>query len=235
MEFIANRGKDIAIQVDGVTYLRHAIRTHFVGIGEDYLKLIERYALPLYQQGDILCISEKIIALCQRRVVFRDELKVGCLARFLSRFASHSSAGIGVDSPYKMQFAVEHCGRIKVLWAALLAGIGKLLGKKGLFYQIVGQEVSGLDGFYDKEFPIYGNFGIRIPAHPHQVCDEIQQKTGIPCMIVDANDLGVEILGHSSTLPFTDGQLRSLIRDNPAGQSTQMTPLILIRKLPSVA
>ena len=54
-------------------------------------------------------------------------------------------------------------------------------------------------------------------------------------MIVDANDLGVEILGHSSTLPFTDGQLCSLIRDNPAGQSTQMTPLILIRKLPSVA
>ena len=80
MEFIANRGKDIAIQVDGVTYLRHAIRTHFVGIGEDYLKLIERYALPLYQQGDILCISEKIISLCQRRVVFRDELKVGCLS-----------------------------------------------------------------------------------------------------------------------------------------------------------
>ena len=37
MEFIANRGKDIAIQVDGVTYLRQAIRTHFVGIVEDYL------------------------------------------------------------------------------------------------------------------------------------------------------------------------------------------------------
>lgn len=51
MEFIANRGKDIAIQVDGVTYLRHAIRTHFVGIGEDYLKLIERYALPSISRG----------------------------------------------------------------------------------------------------------------------------------------------------------------------------------------
>ena len=230
MEFIANHGKKVSIQVDGVTYLRHAIRTHFVGIGEDYIKLVERYALPLYQQGDILCISEKIIALCQRRVVFRDDLKVGKLARFLSRFASHSSAGIGVDSPYKMQFAIEHCGKGKVIWAALLAGIGKLLGKTGIFSRIVGQEVSGLDGFYDKEFPIYGKFGIRIPAHPSQVCDEIQEKLGIPCMIVDANDLGVEILGHSSTLTFSSRQLASLIQDNPAGQSTQMTPLILIRK-----
>ncbi len=201
MEFMANKGKEVAIQVDGVTYLRHAIRTHFVGIGEDYIKLVERYALPLYQQGDILCISEKIIALCQRRVVFRDDLKVGRLARFLSRFASHSSAGIGVDSPYKMQFAIEYCGKSKVIWAALLAGIGKLLRKKGVFYRIVGQEVSGLDGFYDKEFPIYGKFGIRIPAHPSQVCDEIQKKVGIPCMIVDANDLGVEILGIPAPLP----------------------------------
>lgn len=229
MEFHANEGKQVTVQVNGVTYARHAIQTHFVQVGESYVDLVERYVKPLYQPGDLLSSSEKIIGLCQRRVVYKKDMKLSRLAKFLSRFASHSSAGIGVDSPWKMQFAIDQCGALRVIWAAICAGVGKLFGKRGIFYDMVGQEVSGLDGFYDHEFQEYGQFGIRLPENPGGVCDEIEAATGVQAMIVDANDLNIEILGKASSVTLDDETLKALIRDNPAGQSRELTPFILIR------
>ena len=213
MEFRANEGKSVTIEVGGKTYARHAIQTHFVQVGESYIDLVEQYVKPVWQPGDLLSSSEKIIGLCQKRVVYKKDMKVGRLARFLSRFASHSSAGIGVDSPYKMQFAINERGALFVLWAAFCAGVAKLFGKRGVFYEMVGQEVSGLDGFYDHE------------------CDEIEAATGVQAMIVDANDLNVEILGKASSVTLDDETLKGLIRDNPAGQSRELTPFILIREV----
>lgn len=229
MEFRANEGKNVNIVVNGRTYARHAIQTHFVQVGESYVDLVEQYVKPLYQPGDLLSSSEKIIGLCQKRVVYKKDMKLGWLAKFLSKFASHSSAGIGVDSPWKMQFAIDQCGAWRVIWAAVCAGVGKLFGKHGVFYDMVGQEVSGLDGFYDHEFEEYGRFGIRLPENPGKVCDEIEAATGVQAMIVDANDLNIEILGKASSVNLDDETLKGLIRDNPAGQSRELTPFILIR------
>ena len=231
MEFQANEGKNVNIVVNGKTYARHAIQTHFVQVGESYVDLVEKYVKPLYQPGDLLSSSEKIIGLCQKRVVYKKDMKLGWLAKFLSKFASHSTAGIGVDSPWKMQFAIDQCGALKVIWAAICAGVGKLFGKHGVFYDMVGQEVSGLDGFYDHEFQEYGQFGIRLPENPGKVCDEIEAATGVQAMIVDANDLNIEILGKASSVTLDEETLKGLIRDNPAGQSRELTPFILIRPL----
>lgn len=226
----ANDNKKLNIEVDGDTYNRFAIKTHYVQIGEDYIDIIRKYVLPYYEQGDILSISEKIISLCQKRIVYKKDVKISRLAKFLSRFAMKSDAGIGVDSPYKMQFAINLCRRAKVIFAAVCAGIGKFFHKKGIFYNIVGMEVTGLDGFYDKVFPEYGEFGIRIPENPNGVCDEIYEKLKIKAMIVDANDLERVILGKASCIEQEDEFLEKLIEDNPAGQSRQLTPFILIRK-----
>ena len=43
MEFVANEGKKVEIEVNGETYLRHAIKTRFVQQGDDYIKLFEEY------------------------------------------------------------------------------------------------------------------------------------------------------------------------------------------------
>lgn len=229
-ELKSNENKKVKIEVGGEIYCRYAIGTHYVQIGEDYIELIKKYVLPHYKEGDLLSISEKIISLCQKRVVYKKDMKVSKLAKFLSKFAMSSDAGIGVDSPYKMQFAINLCGRIKVIYAAILAGIGKLFHKKGIFYDIVGMEVTGLDGFYDKVFPEYGEFGIRIPENPDGVCNEIEEKLGITSMIVDANDLERVILGKADRIKRENDFLEKLIEDNPAGQSAQLTPFILIRK-----
>ena len=185
MDFVANGSKNVEIETSTGVYLRHAIQTHFVEIGEDYIELVNRYVKPLYEEGDLLSISEKIIALCQKRVV---------------------------------------------LWAAICAGFGKLVGKHGIFYDMVGMEVTGLDGFYPDVFPVYGDYGIRIPENPSGVCNEIYEKTGVRAMIVDANDFTRDILGKGDNVTLTDEQLCEIIRDNPAGQDDQCTPFILIRK-----
>ena len=62
MEFFANEGKNVEIEVNGKTYLRHAIKTRFVKQGESYIDVFKEYVAPIYQEGDIVSSSEKIIA-----------------------------------------------------------------------------------------------------------------------------------------------------------------------------
>ena len=92
-----------------------------------------------------------------------------------------------------------------------------------------------MDGFYGEAYACYADMGILNPKDPDKVCDNIKQKLGIDSMIVDANDLGVEILGKCSNISYDDTFLKRIIKDNPAGQSSQQTPLILIREKPIIS
>lgn len=232
MELKANDKKNVEINVGNDIYCRYAIKTHFIKLKENYIDIINQYVKPIYKEGDKISISEKMIALCQNRVVYKEDLKVGFWAKFLSKFASKSTAGQGVNNTLKMAYCIKKAGLLKTIYASVCSGFGKLFGKKGVFYKIVGQEVAGLDGFYSKVFEEYGNYGIENPDKPFDVCAEIEEKTGIPCMIVDANDLGQELLGYSSKMQeeLTEEEMLGIIKDNPAGQGKELTPIILIRK-----
>lgn len=229
-EFIANPNKNVEIQVGERTFLRHAIRTHFVSENENYIEIVKQYVSPIYEEGDIVSISEKIIAMCQNRVLDKKDIKLGFWAKFLSRFVNVTPAGESVGNPYKMQIAINNAGLLRILFAAVCAAIGKLFGIRGVFYKIAGNGVSGIDGFCRDAFDYYMDKGILNPDKPNDVCDEIKEKLGIDCMIVDANDLGVEILGKSSSIGYTEEELKGMIKDNPAGQANQQTPMILIRE-----
>ena len=192
---------------------------------------MKEYVSDIYQEGDIVSISEKIISICQNRIVKREDIKIGFWAKFLSRFACQENrGGYGVGMTINMQYAINKVGLLKVLFASIASGITKLVGIRGVFYKIVGQEVSGLDGFYDGAWEEYRDIGIEIPYQSNAVCNEIKEKLGINAMIVDANDFGQEILGKSKDIKLEDSVLKEIIRDNPAGQGKQLTPLILIRK-----
>lgn len=162
MEYYHNPGKALEIEVAGERYLRHGIRTHFVEVGEDYLDLFRRYVVPVYRPGDWVAVSEKVAALCQGRVIHRQEIQVTWLARLLAKCVRQTPAGPGMGLPVKMQFALDQEGRARVLWAALRAGLDKLRGIHGTFYRLLGPEVRGLDGFYGEDIPRLCGFG-----HPH--------------------------------------------------------------------
>ena len=51
---------------DGKKYQRFAIQTHFVEPNEDQAELVRRYVLPLYQPGDCLSFTAKVMGILRR-------------------------------------------------------------------------------------------------------------------------------------------------------------------------
>lgn len=227
--FSANSGRNLEITVGDETYLRLPIKTHFVTVGEDHLELLKTYVAPHIQSGDLLVMGEKVVALCQERVMYLKDMKVSWLAKFLSGFATVNPAGPAMDNVYKMQAAINLRGAVTTFVFAVIAGLAKLFGKKGVFYRLMGREVAGIDGFCVVGFEYYADKGILSPENPDGVCDQVKEVWGIDCMIVDANDLGIEILGKNSDMPYSDDFLTAVIKDNPAGQKREQTPFVLVR------
>lgn len=228
----ANSGKNLEIYALDSIFERYAIVTRFVNIGDDYIDLIKEYALPHYKDGDILSISEKIIALCQKRIVYREDIHPGFWANLLCKFVHVTPAGPGAGTPHKMQLIIMQCGLPRVIFAAFCSAVTKLFGIKGVFYKVCGHEVEGIDGLidYDISFKEYVNYGILNPENPDDVCDEIYNKLGIKSMIIDACDISAVVLGKCSKIDYSKEELVEIIKDNPAGQDDQCTPFILCRK-----
>ena len=225
------------VEVQGSEFERFAIQTHFINRKESYLDVIAKYVVPLYEKGDILSISEKIIAMCQDNTVEKKEVKLGFWAKFLSRFASSNNHGIAMDEPYKLQLAINLAGLPRILLASFCSAVTKLFGVKGVFYKIAGHGIDGIDGFYmNSSFDLYHDLALLNPREPSRVCNDINNAFGINCMIVDANDFEVNILGKSDSLSgISDEFLKLLIKDNPAGQSDELTPLILIKNVAGIS
>lgn len=223
--------------VQGCEFERLAIQTHFVEQGESYLDVIAKYVTPLYEGGDVLSISEKIISMCQNNTVNKSDVKLGFWAKFLSKFASSNNHGIAMDEPYKLQLAINLAGLPRILLACFCSAVTKLFGIKGVFYKIAGHGIDGIDGFYmDSSFNLYHNLALLNPKNPSKVCNEISDAFKINSMIVDANDFEVNILGKSDNLKdISDDFLKLLIKDNPAGQSDELTPLILIKNVAKIS
>lgn len=215
---------------DGRKYQRFAIQTHFVNPGEDKCELVRRYVLPLFKEGDCLSFTAKVMGMCTNNVRTPEDTHPGWWARFLSPFAGHNSTGIGMHSAYKMQLVIEICGLPRVLFAAAVSAITRPFGVKGLFYKICGHDVAGIDGFYpDSSFEIYHSMGVINPQNSPELCDEIMSATGVPTVVMDANDFDQNQLGKGSAFPLSDDQIQDAMADNPSGQGDELTPFILIR------
>ena len=226
-----NPEKPLLVQVDGREYYRCPIHTHQIKVGENLSDLMTQYVKPYFEEGDVVYISEKIVSLCQRDIIPKESVKLSRMAKFLARFAStNDSAGIGVHNVYKMQVAIMLCGKPKVLYAALAAGVGRIFGKRGVFYEITGPQVAGLDGFYSTYFENYKNFGILSPKEPDKAAAKVEEETGVHCCIADINDFGGEALAVSPQSPMGKPLLQKLLKDNPAGNGHEMTPFVLMRE-----
>lgn len=219
------------VEINGSKYERFAVKTHFVEVNEPYLQLARTYISDFTKEGDILAISEKIIALSQGRVIKRSDVKIGFWAKLLSKFVMKTSAGFSVGNVFKMQVAINLAGLPRILFAALCSAVTKPFGIRGVFYKVAGHEINGLDGFYGGAFKEYEELGILNPINTDFVCQNVEDFLGVRATIVDANDLGCNILGKSKGLVNQEDIIFAALKDNPAGQTNQCTPFILIRKI----
>ena len=64
-----------------------------------------------------------------------------------------------------------------------------------------------------------------------ELCDALEKATGVPTVLMDANDIDRNQLGKGTGFPLTDDQIQDAMKDNPSGQGDELTPFILIRPL----
>jgi len=214
--------------VDGRSYARYPVRTHVVAPTDKLLDVVTKYAEPHWQPGDVLFISEKIVAITQGRAWRIEDIHPSWLAKQLVRFVHKSPHGIGLGSPWTMELALREAGAWRILLAAAASAVTKPFGVRGVFYRVCGRNVAAIDGPCDYTLPPYNGYAKLGPADPNGVAKTLAKQIGHDVVIIDANDLGVEVLGRSSANVAVDFS-KKLFRDNPLGQSRQQTPLCLVR------
>lgn len=231
MSAAANEGKALEVAVDGVSYARIPIRTRVVMPGDDLDAFVAEYATPTLQQGDILFVTEKIVAITQGRSFRLDEIQPRPLARLLSKYVVRTPYGIGLGMPETMEMALRECGTPRILIAAAVSAVTKLFGRRGDFYRIAGDKARAIDGPTSGTIPPYNQAVVLGPDKPGEVAARLKSLLGsiAEVAVVDINDIGGNILG--STLDKAGEQrLVRILGDNPLGQGHQSTPLGVIRK-----
>lgn len=227
----ANEGKSLAVEVGGATYQRIPIRTRVVMPGDSLDEFITEYAPQHVRPGDILFVTEKIVAITQGRSFHLDEIQPRKLAHLLSKYVTRTPYGIGLGMPETMEMALRECGTPRILFAAAVAAVTKALGRRGDFYRIAGDKARAIDGPTSGTIPPYNKAVVLGPEKPVQVAQHLQKLLGVDGLdvaVVDINDIGGNILG--STLDKAgEHRLIEILGDNPLGQGHQSTPLGVIR------
>lgn len=252
-DHVANPGKelDLVSEADGHTWRRFPLQTELVARGDDIVQLarerVERFAADLPEDAMpadapwYYVISEKIIAIAQGRSWFTWEVRPRRSAKVLSRFVSRTPAGIGLGDPTTMELAIREVGLPRVLAASAAGAAGKVVGRKGLFYEVVGANVRAIDGPTPySAFP--SNVSAKLPPKdPDAVSARISaaiRGADIPAalrerfvgtVVMDANDIGRNVLGSDVAAPHE--QLEATFADNPLGQGRQRTPMAILADL----
>ena len=227
-----NPGKNEIIEVGGAKYSRLPIKTSVITDNDNITEIAMKYVSPYIQVGDVVFISEKAVACSQKRAVFLKDIHPRPLARFLTRFVYKSPYGIGLSMPETMEMALRECGVIRILFAAAVSAVGKLLGRRGWFYQVAGYRAESIDGPTPNTLPPYNECVVLGPENPDKVSREVASHIGAKVCIVDINDLQGKILGVSER-DMDKALYAAILKDNPLGQSAQQTPMGIIREITS--
>ena len=226
----ANEGKALVVEIGGSRFERIPLRTHVVMPGDDLDEVVSRYAPEHLRLGDILFVTEKIVAITQGRSYMLDEISPRPLARFLSKYVTRTSYGIGLGMPETMEMALRECGTPKILFAAAVAAVTKFFGRRGDFYRIAGDKARAIDGPTKHTIPPYNQAVVLGPDRPREVAAHLRTilPIDVEVAIVDINDVGGNILG-STMDAAAERRLLEILHDNPLGQRHQSTPMGIIR------
>ncbi|MGP9693343.1 hypothetical protein ACT3TZ_01810 [Brachybacterium sp. AOP25-B2-12] len=184
-----------------------------------------------------LTVSEKIIAIMQGRSYFVWDITPRWAAKQLSQRVARTPAGIGLGDPVTMELAIREAGLPRVVVAAAAGAIGKVLGRRGLFYEVVGGNVRAIDG--PTEYSVYpANVSAKLPpADPDRVAAHLNDviRAAVPAawrdtftgtVVMDANDIGRNTLGKAA--PRDGGHYELQFADNPLGQGREQTPMAVV-------
>ena len=228
----ANTGKQLEAVHDGVRYLRIPIKTKLVMSDDDITDVVTEFASDRLHDGDVLFVTEKIVAITQGRSYPTESIAPRKLAVWLSDHVTKTPNGIGLGLPQTMEMALRECGTPRILLAAVVAAVTKPFGRRGDFYRVAGPRARGIDGPTSGTIPPYNSHVVLAPDRPGRVAAELRTalKKKVDVLIVDINDLGGNVLGSTMDRAGTRAMERILL-DNPLGQGRQSTPMGIIRRV----
>jgi F420-0:gamma-glutamyl ligase len=228
-EGMANPRRRLEITVGGRTYLRLPVHTHVVTDADDIVEVLARYAGPMVRAGDVVFVSEKVVAITQGRAVPVEKIRVSTLARMLWPRVAKVKYGVGLRSPYSMQCAIDECGAARILLAAVIGAIGKLLGRKGDFYRVAGPQAAMIDAAGTAGIDAFKGSVIKGPKEPDRVAQQIADRLNAGAAVVDVNDIGGSwAVGASRDVDRA--LVEAALKDNPLGQGAEQTPCGILRR-----
>jgi F420-0:gamma-glutamyl ligase len=227
------KSKSPTIQVEGASYLRIPIKTKIVMPEDDIVDVVRTYAGDQIQPGDIVFVSEKVVAITQGRAVPTDTIKVSFLAKMLWPRVRQVSYGTGLRNPYSMQCAIDECGAPRILLAAMVGALSKLTGRRGDFYRIAGIQAAAIDAPGTAGIEQFRNCVIKAPKDPDRVAQAIADALNCSAAVVDVNDIDSAVLGVSTGVDKE--RVRLALKDNPLGQGAEQTPVGILRPIEQAA
>ncbi|MEA5455383.1 asparagine synthase (glutamine-hydrolyzing) [Sinomonas sp. JGH33] len=251
-DYEANPGKELDIVSGGVRFRRYPLQTDVFARSTELAPAVSAYVERFFSglpeapeearkavEGHpwYLLVSEKIVAITQGRSFPVWEIEVSPAARVLSKFVTRTPAGIGLGSPWSMQIAINEVGLPLIVKAAAASVVGKFQGKSGVFYDVVGHNINAIDGATPYSLGAASNSVKLAPKDPDVVARSLSAavRALLPAdvtatfggtAIMDANDLGVVVMGHDTALPKET--IAGMFKDNPQGQGSQATPMSLV-------
>jgi hypothetical protein len=199
------------------------VRTRLVAPGDDLAALVGAAVHGIARPGDVVAIAETAVAIAQSRFIAAEAIRPSRLALLLSRRAGALAT---MSQPESLQLVIDQVGTRNVLWAAFAHVAGRLRGKRGVFYEVLGEAIAAIDG-YTGTLPPYERAIVLGPAEPDRVATELAAALGVHVAIVDANDLRrTKALGASPQLDRAAVE-RALL-GNPHGNGDEQTPLVVL-------
>ncbi|WP_371368175.1 hypothetical protein SRRS_18490 [Sporomusa rhizae] len=192
---------------------------------DDIVDIIEKYAKDDIGPNDVVSVAESVVAITQGRFVRPEDMKLSLMARVLCRFVPQKGS---LSSSYGMQSAMDAEGTWRVAWAMFLGMLAKLVGKNGVFYELAGEQAALIDDVTGT-MPPFDKCLVYGPADPNGVAEAIKKRLGCyGAAVADVNDLK-----RAAVLGVTQGlnpkELARILIDNPFGNASQKTPIVIIK------
>jgi hypothetical protein len=199
------------------------VRTRLIVKGDDLALLLREALAGLARPGDVVAIAETAVAIAQGRFIGAETIRPSRLAQSLARRAGALAT---INQPESLQLVIDEVGAWRVFGAAMLHVAGRAIGRRGVFYELLGEAIATIDG-YTGTLPPYERAIVLGPAEPDRVSTELAAELDLHVAIVDANDLRrAKALGASPRV--NRANVEQALLGNPAGNGDEQTPLVIL-------
>ena len=202
-----------------------AVKTDLLGSFDNPIETVLNYCKEVTRKNDILTIGESPLAIMQGRYIAPQNLEYNFFSKILCYFFHPTSS---LATACGMQLLIDKIGITRITFSLILGFFFKCNGIKGIFYRLTGFESSLIDDISGTVAP-YDKSIVMGPINTKLFCDKLSKQLKVDVAVVDVNDIGgVKILASSNN--SVNNILKETLKINPAGNSDEKTPIVIIRQ-----